>query len=922
LILGSISVASAASGKVKLTDVADNANQDAIQVTYDLGIVTGTPEGAYEPEKAVNRAEFAALITRALAIPESALSYYSTTTFKDTSGYGWAVPYLAVLQQRGIMKGDGYGNAMPGRTISPNEAVTMVLRAIGYTDNASVLVGQWPANYVALGQSLNLYAKVASDLQMNKASAAQMVYNVLTTQLVQVDANSTVKYLYDADSNNVEQSLLTTSLNCSRDPDTGKKVISYADASSSKINLVPQVGAYGVLYRSNVDREVVALTKVETEFIAGRLMYRINATGAVVADVFQSVDGTKYNLSDAAQVWADRLNSKGANYVWNGTAYVPPGASEELLDTIVTTGQAVFLNGDAINTLTGSQSNKYIYFSPTRENQAARLIIAARVSGVTILDLRSVAIWDTEFRGDNFLYESGQIDSKKFNGHEFPLDVSNEVDDYGYVLAGIDSLDDLATDNVIYIYKNGKNRIARIDVGTKTQSGAITNINAADSVRTIGGTVLVDSPYHHSATWSDLGTINNEGTALLDIYGRTYAFLLGEASKGNFAIVVDADFVALGGMQAKLFDKTAKEVIYSASRSATAFVGNHRYDANGVWNFPLATPAPVTPDVTTHAEAGYEYIGDAYSTAGDPTLNVGGREPLVEYKLSGGKLGEIRVGTFIANTPADKFGHVNKAGTIITIRGTNYLIDSSALVYVVNNGDYSLGSVNDLVDKDLVRNFWYILGADGKVKALRVESDDAGAQNLFVLINSVTRGTDNAGGEIDVVNGVSFADGTQAAGKTWDYTDMGLRGRFGTERYAVPVKFRVGEDNILKAAVPLWDFSVYDTNSNNVIDSAEAQNPTITGAAISVRTPGSGGTFTLTLRAGSWYDDGVHAVNPTAWSNLVAFEADTVLYKLVAGSWTAMAPTEGNFNADEGRGVYALFKTDTKKAYDIIIKIN
>jgi hypothetical protein len=73
LILGSISVASAASGKVKLTDIDENANEEAIQVAYDLGIVTGTPEGSYEPEKAVNRSEFAALIVRALAVPDSAL---------------------------------------------------------------------------------------------------------------------------------------------------------------------------------------------------------------------------------------------------------------------------------------------------------------------------------------------------------------------------------------------------------------------------------------------------------------------------------------------------------------------------------------------------------------------------------------------------------------------------------------------------------------------------------------------------------------------------------------------------------------------------------------------------------------------------------------------------------------------------------
>jgi hypothetical protein len=343
LILGSISMASAADKGVRLTDIADNANEEAIQVAYDLNIVTGTPEGAYEPDKAVNRAEFASLITKALAIPESALASYGNTTFKDTSGYGWAVPYLAILQQRGIMKGDGYGNAMPGRTITPNEAVTMVLRAIGYTDNASVLVGQWPANYVALGQNQNLYSNVANDVQMNKASAAQMIYNGLTVQLVQVDANSTVNYLWDRLVNYEQgrRTLLTTGLDCTQQ---NPGVVTFSDVSNSKIDLVNRVGAYGTLYTSNADDEIVALTEVETKAVPGRFYFN----GRGEAESFQSaVDGTKYTLNQEVRGQANALK----------------GTTDAL--TLLGTGSAIFLNGEVISSWrndTGfAYGEKYIY---------------------------------------------------------------------------------------------------------------------------------------------------------------------------------------------------------------------------------------------------------------------------------------------------------------------------------------------------------------------------------------------------------------------------------------------------------------------------------------------------------------------------------------------------------------------------------
>ncbi|HVI41469.1 MAG TPA: S-layer homology domain-containing protein, partial [Anaerovoracaceae bacterium] len=71
LVLSSFSMAFAAdtTASAGLSDINGNANEDAIQVNYDLGIITGNPDGTFLPDKAVNRAEFAAMLTRALDIP-------------------------------------------------------------------------------------------------------------------------------------------------------------------------------------------------------------------------------------------------------------------------------------------------------------------------------------------------------------------------------------------------------------------------------------------------------------------------------------------------------------------------------------------------------------------------------------------------------------------------------------------------------------------------------------------------------------------------------------------------------------------------------------------------------------------------------------------------------------------------------------
>ena len=266
LVLSSFSMAFAATpaASAGLTDITGNANEDAIQVNFDLGIVTGNPDGTFLPDKAVTRAEFAAMLTRALAIPDSALVGYTTTSFKDTTGYSWAVSYLAFCQSKGILLGDGYGNVMPGRTITVNEAMTMALRAIGYTANSSLLVGAWPANYVSIAQNSELYDDVSKETTVNKASAAQIIYNLLTVQKVSVNTDGTTDLLWvDGDSDGDALNLLNSNLECTSIEDAILGATPGTTYDDSIINIVDDLGAHGTAY-INDDDELVAFTKEDS----------------------------------------------------------------------------------------------------------------------------------------------------------------------------------------------------------------------------------------------------------------------------------------------------------------------------------------------------------------------------------------------------------------------------------------------------------------------------------------------------------------------------------------------------------------------------------------------------------------------------------------------------------------------------------
>jgi len=542
LVLGSFSMAFAADSQRGLTDVAGHANLDAIQVAYDLGIITGNPDGTFQPEKAVNRAEFAAMITRALAIPDSALAGYTSTSFKDTVGYGWAVPYLAFCQSKGIMLGDGAGNAMPGRTITVNEAVTMALRAIGYTQNSALLVGAWPANYVTIAQNEDLYDKVASDTTVNKASAAQIIYNLLTVQKVAVNADGDTEFLWKDRANTVPANLLNTNLGAEEKPD----VILGDDFgfSDSLINIVGKLGAFGTAY-VNDDDELIAFT-VKSTALTGK------------------VDGTKFKVGD--------------------TKYDLPTTA---------TGGALFRNGDCETTTTAIDATFISTFATSNAEDGKTVTIYGDVSGKKIKEIYSVVAWKvsaaklapSDVQDDIF-------DDQRLLGKDFVLDDDDEIDLKQFQLLGVNSLSDIEEDDVVYVYADGSD-IRKIEVGTETVEGVVEETDGKSPLEkvTIDGTEYKLAP---SATSAAKGIdVDSEGIFYLDYAGKIFDFDGTSKSADSFAIVK-------AGQQEDKFNNMKLKLYLSDDSTKTFYLEDAADDIDwtttaAMPNIDAATAAAMTP---------------------------------------------------------------------------------------------------------------------------------------------------------------------------------------------------------------------------------------------------------------------------------------------------------------------------------------
>ncbi len=144
LVLGSFSFAFAAPA----SDVAGTEYEDAVARLMALEVLTGYPDGSFKPENTITRAEFAAAIVRVLGLDASAKASTGVSVFTDVPATHWASGYIALANKLGIVNGRGNGTFDPAAPVKYEEAVKMVMCALGYQPAAEKR-GGYPIGYLS-----------------------------------------------------------------------------------------------------------------------------------------------------------------------------------------------------------------------------------------------------------------------------------------------------------------------------------------------------------------------------------------------------------------------------------------------------------------------------------------------------------------------------------------------------------------------------------------------------------------------------------------------------------------------------------------------------------------------------------------------------------------------------------------------------
>lgn len=175
-------------------DTEGKSCETAVEVLSALGIVEGKAEGSYEPDSSLTRAEMATIILRAMNMAQNAKG---TDVFTDVPSSHWAYANVSAAYQLGIVNGTSATTFAPDATVTYEQAVKMVVSALGYGVQAEA-IGGYPSGYLAKATQLDLLKGVKVGGEMSRGDMAILLYNALDVELYLQTTFGPEAYEFDA----------------------------------------------------------------------------------------------------------------------------------------------------------------------------------------------------------------------------------------------------------------------------------------------------------------------------------------------------------------------------------------------------------------------------------------------------------------------------------------------------------------------------------------------------------------------------------------------------------------------------------------------------------------------------------------------------------------------------------------------------
>ncbi len=159
---------------------ADTGEAEIAELLNQMSIMNGYPDGELRLSQPVTRAEFSKIAVMASPYKNHVASGLAVSPFADVRYGHWAAPYVKLASSGGLLTGYPDATFKPDQTVLLEEAVTVYLRLLGYTNEDFGY--SWPYGQIGLAQNAGLLDNIEASVgtAMTRRDVMVLTYNLLT----------------------------------------------------------------------------------------------------------------------------------------------------------------------------------------------------------------------------------------------------------------------------------------------------------------------------------------------------------------------------------------------------------------------------------------------------------------------------------------------------------------------------------------------------------------------------------------------------------------------------------------------------------------------------------------------------------------------------------------------------------------------
>ncbi len=700
-------------------DVVGTKYEEAVELLNALEIMVGDDTGAFRLEDPIKRSEVAKIATAIAGLTDVAESTKAQANFPDVAASHWANGYINVSQAQNFVIGDDTGRFRPDDNITYAEAVTIMMRVLGY-EPAAKSNGGFPTGYLVTAGSAGLFKggiSAPTNSTATRGIVAQLAYNALTINLME-------KTGYGAYENYevVDKTLLFNKLDVQKlyGQVVATSETTLSGASTLRDNQV-QIKVDGTVktYTTTLDasahiaRNVVFYVQEEANGDFNIILISDNKNKNEEIEI--KADHIDEITSTSVSYWKDKENDKKSTTV------------------TVKENPTVFYNGVVVDVditeLEALESGK-----------------------ITLLDTTSDEIFDyvfvTEYR--NIIVDevslTGNRITDKFNLLTLTLDPEDKDLTFGIYKDGKKiGLEDIKEWDVLSVAANDHNvseaTVIKVYVSNEKVTGKIEEIE--DDMFRIGDKLYEVAANYTEANQPEL-KLGDEGTFYLDIEGKIAAVDTQTKAGSNYAYLVKAGVKGSldTQVQFELFNKKGEIVILEGAskikiNSTTGLKGEAVINAIKEANEGEIAQL-ITYDTNANGEISYintASVNESSGTALKNTFSLDYVSENAKYNAASKKLGGFNVNssTLVFEIPAD----------------------------AQDSEEYSVRTIDMFVDKSTYDVEIYDLTEDLTASVIIVKNSAGvvNADSSIAVVNKVASATNADGDEVHKL--YAFQDGKE-----------------------------------------------------------------------------------------------------------------------------------------------------------------